>query len=154
MVAGLLFLIGVVGLYSEFQNPGAILPGILGGICLLLAFFAMSVLPTSWVGIGLVLLGILFFFLEVKLAGHGIFAIGGAVSIILGAVLLFPRDALAPRNELWFIVSAAVTMSIILAALSWKALSVQSLPDRTGVGVLVGQVVTVRMTQGGAKVFA
>jgi Membrane-bound serine protease (ClpP class) len=67
MVAGLLFLIGIVGLYSEFQNPGAILPGVLGSICLLLAFFAMSVLPTNWVGIGLVLLGVLFFFLEVKL---------------------------------------------------------------------------------------
>jgi membrane-bound serine protease (ClpP class) len=155
MVAGLLFLIGVVGLYSEFQNPGAILPGVLGSICLLLAFFAMSVLPTNWVGIGLILLGVLFFFLEVKFTMHGILAISGGVSIILGAVLLFHRDEFAPRAELWFIVGGAAVATAILAGLSLMALSVQRLPGRTGVAVLVGQVVPARVGATGAlKVFA
>ena len=155
MVAGLLFLIGVVGLYSEFQNPGAILPGVLGSICLLLAFFAMSVLPTNWVGIGLILLGVLFFFLEVKLTTHGILAIAGGVSIILGAVLLFHRDEFAPRAELWFIVGGAAVTTLILAVLSMMALSVQRLPDRTGSAVLVGQLAPVRLgASGAAKVFA
>ena len=155
MVAGLLFLVGVVGLYSEFQSPGAILPGVLGSICILLAFFAMSVLPTNWVGIGLVLLGVLFFFLEVKLTTHGILAISGGVSIVLGAVLLFPRDELAPRGELWFVVGGAVATTVILAGLSFMALSVQRLPGRTGVAVLVGQVGPVRVGATGAqKVFA
>ena len=154
MVAGLLFLIGVVGLYSEFQNPGAILPGVLGSICLLLAFFAMSVLPTNWVGIGLVLLGVLFFFLEVKLTTHGILAIAGGVSIILGAVLLFHRDELAPKAELWFLVGGAAVATVILAALSIMALAVQRLPGRTGRDVLVGQVAAVRVGAAGAtKVF-
>jgi membrane-bound serine protease (ClpP class) len=155
MVAGLLFLIGIVGLYSEFQNPGAILPGVLGSICLLLAFFAMSVLPTNWVGIGLILLGVLFFFLEVKLTTHGILAIAGGVSIILGAVLLFHRDEFAPRAELWFIVGGAAAATAILAALSIMALSVQRLPERTGSAVLVGLVAPVRVgAAGAAKVFA
>ncbi|MBK9372905.1 MAG: nodulation protein NfeD [Holophagales bacterium] len=155
MVAGLLFLIGVVGLYSEFQSPGAILPGVLGSICLLLAFFAMSVLPTNWVGIGLILLGVLFFFLEVKFTMHGILAISGGVSIILGAVLLFHRDEFAPRAELWFIVGGAAVTTVILAGLSLMALSVQRLPGRTGVAVLVGQVVPARVGATGAlKVFA
>jgi membrane-bound serine protease (ClpP class) len=155
MVAGILFLIGVVGLYSEFQSPGAILPGVLGSICLLLAFFAMSVLPTNWVGIGLILLGVLFFFLEVKFTMHGILAISGGVSIILGAVLLFHRDEFAPRAELWFIVGGAVVTTVILAGLSLMALSVQRLPGRTGVAVLVGQVVPARVGATGAlKVFA
>jgi membrane-bound serine protease (ClpP class) len=155
MVAGLLFLIGVVGLYSEFQNPGAILPGVLGSICLLLAFFAMSVLPTNWVGIGLILLGVLFFFLEVKLTTHGILAIAGGISVILGAVLLFHRDEFAPRAELWFIVGGAAVTTVILAVLSMMALSVQRLPDRTGTGVLVGQVAPVHVGAAGAlKVFA
>ncbi len=154
MVAGLLFLIGVVGLYSEFQNPGAILPGVLGSICLLLAFFAMSVLPTNWVGIGLILLGVLFFFLEVKFTMHGILAISGGVSMILGAVLLFHRDELAPRAELWFVVGGAVVATLILAVLSMMALSVQRLPDRTGSAVLVGLVAPVRVGAAGApKVF-
>lgn len=155
MVAGILFLIGVVGLYSEFQSPGAILPGVLGSICLLLAFFAMSILPTNWVGIGLILLGVLFFFLEVKFTMHGILAISGGVSIILGAVLLFHRDEFAPRAELWFIVGGAVVSTVILAGLSLMALSVQRLPGRTGVAVLVGQVVPARVGATGAlKVFA
>jgi membrane-bound serine protease (ClpP class) len=155
MVAGILFLIGVVGLYSEFQSPGAILPGVLGSICLLLAFFAMSILPTNWVGIGLILLGVLFFFLEVKLTTHGILAIAGGVSVILGAVLLFHRDEFAPRAELWFIVGGAAVTTVILAALSMMALSVQRLPDRTGVGVLVGQVTPIQVgATGTLKVFA
>lgn len=155
MVAGILFLIGIVGLYSEFQNPGAILPGVLGSICLLLAFFAMSVLPTNWVGIGLILLGVLFFFLEVKFTMHGILAISGGVSIVLGAILLFHRDELAPRGELWFLVGGAVVATLILAVLSMMALSVQRLPQRTGDAVLVGQVVPVHVGAAGAlKVFA
>jgi len=143
-VAGLLMLFGLVGLYAELQNPGAIFPGVLGGICLLLGLFALSVLPTNWVGIGLLLLGLLFFLLEVKLAGHGLFAVGGAVSMILGAVLLFYRTDFAPRGELWFLVAAAATMAAILAALSYRAIAIQSLPDRTGDGVLVGLVVVAR----------
>jgi membrane-bound serine protease (ClpP class) len=143
-VAGLLLLIGLVGLYAEMQSPGAVFPGIIGGICLLLALFALSVLPTSWAGIGLLLLGLLFFFLEVKLAGHGLFAIGGGVSMVLGAVLLFPRDELAPRGDFWFVVGGAVTASAILAALSLKALSMQRLPKVTGEGALIGQVVAAR----------
>lgn len=144
VVAGLLMMLGLVGLYAELQNPGAILPGVLGGICLLLGLFALSVLPTNWVGIGLLMLGLLFFLLEVKLAGHGLFALGGGVSIILGAVLLFSRADGAPSGELWFLVAAAGTTAAILAALSYKAIAVQRLPDRTGDGSLVGLVVPAR----------
>jgi membrane-bound serine protease (ClpP class) len=143
-VAGLLLLIGLVGLYAEMQSPGAVFPGIIGGICLLLALFALSVLPTSWAGIGLLLLGLLFFFLEVKLAGHGLFAIGGGVSMVLGAVLLFPHDEFAPRGDFWFVIGGALSASVILAALSLKALSVQRLPKVTGEGALIGQVVAAR----------
>ena len=131
-VAGLLLLLGLLGIYAELQNPGAIFPGILGGICLLLALFALSVLPTNWAGIGLVLLGLLFFFLEVKLASHGLFAIGGAIAVILGAALLFPKDELAPRWEFWFVSAIAAAISGILALLSFKALSLQRLPKQVG----------------------
>ncbi len=137
-VAGLLFLLGLVGIYAELQNPGAIFPGILGGICLLLALFAMSVLPTNWVGIGLVLLGLLFFFLEVKLAGHGLFAIGGGIAMVLGAALLFHRDDLAPRGEFWFVAAGAGAVALVLAVLSAKAVAVQSLPRQTGYEAFVG----------------
>jgi membrane-bound serine protease (ClpP class) len=143
-LAGILFLIGLVGLYSELSHPGGILPGVLGAICLVLALFAMSVLPVSGAGIGLLVLGALFFFLEIKLASHGVLAIGGAVAIVLGGLLLFPDRAGAPRGELATLVAGAVTTAAILAALSFKALAAKWLPDRTGAGVLVGQVVAAR----------
>jgi membrane-bound serine protease (ClpP class) len=140
-LAGILFLVGLVGLYSELSHPGGILPGVLGAICLVLALFAMSVLPVNGAGVGLLLLGALFFFLEIKLAAHGVLAIGGAAAIVLGGVLLFPDRAGAPRGELAILISGAVTTAAILAVLSFKALAAKWLPDRTGVGVLVGQVV-------------
>jgi membrane-bound serine protease (ClpP class) len=143
-LAGLLFLIGLVGLYSELSHPGGILPGVLGGICLLLALFAMSVLPVNGAGVGLLVLGALFFFLEIKLASHGVLAVGGAVAIVLGALLLFPDRPGAPRGELATLVAGAVTTAVILALLSFRALAVKRLPDRTGAGVLVGQIVAAR----------
>lgn len=143
-VAALLLLLGLVGIYAEMQNPGAVFPGVIGGISLLLALFALSVLPTNWAAIGLLLLGVLFFFLEVKLTAHGLFAIGGGIAMILGAVLLFHRDELSPKGDLWFVVGFAATTSLILAGLSLKALAIQRLPQRTGAGALVGQVVPVR----------
>jgi membrane-bound serine protease (ClpP class) len=143
-LAGILFLVGLVGLYSELSHPGGILPGVLGAICLVLALFAMSVLPVNGAGVGLLLLGALFFFLEIKFAAHGVLAIGGAAAIILGGILLFPDRAGAPRGELATLTAGAVTTAAILAVLSFKALAAKRLPDRTGVGVLVGQVVAAR----------
>lgn len=144
VLAGLLLMLGLVGLYAEMQSPGAIFPGVFGGICLLLGLYAMSVLPTNGAGIGLILLGLLFFFLEVKLASHGLFAIGGGLSMVLGAALLFHRDPLAPRGDLWFLVGGALAASAILAALSLAALRVQGLPARVGAESLVGLVVSAR----------
>ena len=79
-----------------------------------------------------------------KLASHGLFALGGGVAMIAGAVLLFYRNDYAPRGELWFVVAAAATTSLVLAVLSYKAISVQNLPDRTGAGVLIGKTVLAR----------
>jgi membrane-bound serine protease (ClpP class) len=143
-LAGILFLIGLVGLYSELSHPGGILPGVLGAIALLLALFAMSVLPVNAAGVALLLVGALFFFLEVKLASHGVLAVGGAAAVVFGAILLFPEQAGAPRGEFAVLVAAAVATAAILAVLSFKALAMKRLPDRTGLGVLVGQIVSAR----------
>jgi membrane-bound serine protease (ClpP class) len=152
--AGLLFLLGIVGLGSEMSHPGAVFPGILGGICFLMALYAMSVLPTNYAGLALMLLGVLFFFLEVKLTAHGLFALGGAIAMVLGAVLLFHENELAPKGEMWIVVGGAVTAAGILAALSLRALRVQGLPQRTGAGALLGQVVVARTPiQASGKIF-
>jgi membrane-bound serine protease (ClpP class) len=88
-VAYLLMLIGFYGILFELQNPGAILPGIIGGISLILALLALSVMPINVAGIALILLSMVFFIAEIKVASHGLLAAGGVLSLLLGSALLF-----------------------------------------------------------------
>jgi membrane-bound serine protease (ClpP class) len=83
-----LLLVGVLGLYAEFTHPGLVAPGVIGGICLVLALFAMQLLPVNFAGLLLILLGIALFVLEAKYSGHGILGVGGVICLILGAVML------------------------------------------------------------------
>jgi membrane-bound serine protease (ClpP class) len=91
-VAYILLMLGFYGLLFELQNPGAILPGVVGGICLILAFFALSTLPVNIAGIALILLAVVFFIAEIKVASHGMLAAGGIVSMILGSLILFRAE--------------------------------------------------------------
>lgn len=88
-IAYILLMLGILGMYFEFSNPGAILPGVLGGIFLILAFFAMQQLPINVAGILLILFATLLFILEVKIASYGILTIGGIISMLLGSLMLF-----------------------------------------------------------------
>ncbi len=88
-IAYILMMLGILGMYFEFSNPGAILPGVLGGIFLILAFFAMQQLPINVAGILLILFATLLFILEVKVTSYGILTIGGIASMILGSLMLF-----------------------------------------------------------------
>jgi membrane-bound serine protease (ClpP class) len=88
-VAYILMMLGFYGLIFELQNPGAILPGVVGGICLVLAFFALSTLPVNAAGVALVLLGLAFLLAEIKVASGGMLAVGGTISLALGTLLLF-----------------------------------------------------------------
>jgi membrane-bound serine protease (ClpP class) len=88
-IAYLLMMLGFYGLIFELQNPGAILPGVVGGISLLLAFFALSTLPVNTAGVALLVLGLAFLLAEIKVQSHGVLAVGGTVSLALGAVMLF-----------------------------------------------------------------
>jgi len=87
-IALILLVLGALGIYIEFTSPGLIFPGVAGGILALLGLSALSVLPISWLGAALLLLALALFVLEAKFASHGILGTGGAVSMILGAVLL------------------------------------------------------------------
>ena len=88
-IAYILLMLGILGLYFEFSNPGAILPGVLGGIFLILAFFAMQQLPINVAGILLIIFATILFILEVKVTSYGILTIGGIVSMLLGSLMLF-----------------------------------------------------------------
>jgi membrane-bound serine protease (ClpP class) len=88
-IAYILMLIGIYGLIFELSNPGAILPGVLGGICLLIALFAFSVLPIDYAGVALVLLGIVLMASEAFVTSFGILGLGGIVAFVIGSIIMF-----------------------------------------------------------------
>ncbi len=97
-VAYLLLTLGMLGLTVEFWNPGAIFPGVAGGICLLLAFFALQVLPVSYAGVMLIVLGLVLLILEVKVTSFGVLAIGGVASLFFGSLMLI--DSPLPEMQI------------------------------------------------------
>ena len=98
-IALLLLILGALGIYAEFSSPGLVLPGVLGAIAVLLGLTALAMFPIGWLGAALVILGLTFFVLEAKFATHGILTAGGAIALLLGALLLIdtPDPALRIR---------------------------------------------------------
>jgi membrane-bound serine protease (ClpP class) len=117
-VAYLLFLAGILGIFFELSNPGVILPGVVGGIALILALFAFQSLPVSTAGILLILLSLVLFVVEVKVMSHGVLAIGGTVSLLLGSMMLFRNGGATLFRLSWWVMVPAllVTASFFLIA--------------------------------------
>ncbi len=109
-VAYILLMLGFYGLLFELQNPGAILPGIVGGICLVLAFLALSTLPVNAAGVALIVLAIVFFVAEIKVTSHGLLSAGGVISLTLGSLILFQGDA---ARVSWSVIGAAVLATFL-----------------------------------------
>jgi len=107
-IAYILMLLGIYGLILEFYNPGAIFPGVLGGICLLLALYALQVLPVSFVGLGLILLGVILMIAEAMVPSFGVLGFGGVISFVIGSIVLM--DTSAPGFQLALPIIAAVTV--------------------------------------------
>lgn len=140
-VAYLLFLLGLVGLYFELSSPGAILPGIVGGISLLLALYAFSVLPVNLAGLALILFAVLLFVAEVKVASHGLLAVGGSIALVAGSAMLFAGrgDTAGYRVDLSVIVPGIAVTLLVVVALSWNTIRLRRLPVTTGAAGLIGQ---------------
>jgi len=148
-VAYLLMMLGFYGLLFELQNPGSVLPGIVGGICLLLAFFALSTLPVSASGVALIVLGIAFLLAEIKVQSHGLLAVGGAVSLALGGLMLFRSGTV---HVSWPVVAGGtlITVAFFLFVVG-AGLRAGRLRVTTGARGLVGQrgVVVERLAPAG-----
>jgi membrane-bound serine protease (ClpP class) len=124
----LLLLVGALGLYTEFTHPGVIAPGVVGGICMLLALYAMQILPVNIAGVLLILLALALFVLEAKLTSHGVLLLGGIVSMLLGAMFLV-RSPLTPGGVSFGVALAATLpfafltvflMRLVLKSRKWK----------------------------------
>jgi membrane-bound serine protease (ClpP class) len=89
----ILLILGIYGLFFELYNPGVILPGVVGGICLILAFYSMHALPVNYAGLALIFFAVILFVLEIKVISHGILAIGGVISLLLGSIMLINEES-------------------------------------------------------------
>jgi membrane-bound serine protease (ClpP class) len=109
-VAYILMLLGIYGLFFELWNPGYVLPGVVGGICLLLALYAFQVLPVSYAGLGLILLGLVFMVAEAFLPSFGALGIGGVIAFVIGSIILFDADT-AGFDIAWQLIAGVTAVS-------------------------------------------
>jgi membrane-bound serine protease (ClpP class) len=152
-VGFILLIVGALGLYVEFNSPGLILPGVVGGILLLLGASSLSVLPLSWVGVSLLLLGAMLFVLEAHFASHGILGTGGTVALVLGALMLIDGPP-EMRIHLATALSVSIPFALItmfLLSLAIKARRNKSLMGGEGLLNEIGEARTVLAPSG--KVF-
>jgi membrane-bound serine protease (ClpP class) len=144
----LLLLVGALGLYTEFTHPGVVAPGVVGGICMLLALYAMQILPVNIVGVLLILLAVVLFALEAKFTSHGVLLLGGIVSMLLGAMFLI-RSPLTPGG-VSFDVALATTIPFALISVFLMRLVLKSRKWKTTTGVeeLLGEegIVTIALS--------
>ena len=141
-LAYILLMLGLLGLYFEFSNPGAILPGVLGGISLLLAIFAFQILPINYVGLLLILLAIGLFILEIKVQSYGILSIGGIMAMVLGSIMLINSPIPELRPSLNFIIPVAIGLSLIFIFLIMLVVRAHSRKVMTGKEGLIGEIGT------------
>jgi membrane-bound serine protease (ClpP class) len=142
-IAYLLLTLGMLGLTVELWNPGAVLPGVAGGLCLLLAFFTFQVLPVNYVGVALILFGIGLFILEVKVVSHGVLSVGGILSLLFGSMMLMDTTAPEMRVSFTVILPVVFGLSAILFLLVRLGIASQRRKPTTGAAGMIGEVARV-----------
>ncbi|MBN1999959.1 nodulation protein NfeD [candidate division KSB1 bacterium] len=155
-IAYILMMFGIFGLIFELSNPGSIFPGVMGAICLVLAFFALQTLPVRTAGIILILFSILLFIMEVKVTSYGILTIGGIVSLFLGSIMLFEDTPGFEFKVDWRLaLTVTITVSIFIIFALAMALKTRLTKPTTGKEGLVGEIgttVTPLTPQGQVKI--
>lgn len=131
-VAYMLMLIGLYGLIFEFTNPGFGLPGVLGAICLLVALYAFQVLPVSYAGLGLILLGVGLIAAEAMMPSFGVLGVGGLIAFVIGSIILMDTEIPAFQIALPMVAALAVTTGVLLFAVLGMALRTHHRPAVMG----------------------
>lgn len=137
-IAFLLLSLGMLGLVVELWSPGAIFPGVLGAVSLLLALFALQVLPVNYAGVLLIALGTLLLILEIKVTSYGLLTVAGLVSLVFGAMILMDSPQPELRLDLWFVLPIAVTLAGIAMFLVRLGVTAQRQPAATGAAAMIG----------------
>src|SRR3990172_7485235 len=138
-IAYILMMIGIVGLYFELSNPGAILPGVVGAICLVLAFYAFQTLPVNYAGLLLIGLSALFFIAEVKVTSFGLLTVAGVVSLLLGSLMLFESPLPFMRVSLWVVLPTVVITAVFFVGAMYYAVMIHRKKPVSGMEGLGGE---------------
>jgi membrane-bound serine protease (ClpP class) len=143
-IAYILLMLGFAGLYFELSHPGAIFPGVIGGIALVLAFFALQTLPVNYAGILLIVLAIIFFIMEMKITSYGLLSVAGIVSLLLGSLMMF-KDTGPDLKLSWrVILPTLILISAFFVFVAGLVFRAQMSKPRTGSKGLVGEIGVVK----------
>ncbi len=140
LVAFLLMAIAGIGIYTEITSPGAVLPGVVGAVALLLFLYSSSVLPVNWLAAGLIVLALVLFVLEVKVASYGLLTIGGLACFVVGALMLFDTPIPDMRVGLGAILPTAIIVALVMVFLLQRVVAAHRSPVTTGREGLVGEI--------------
>ena len=143
-IAYILMMIGLAGLYFELSHPGAIFPGVVGGIALILAFFSFQTLPVNYAGILLIILSIVFFIMEMKIASYGLLSTAGVVSLLLGSLMLFEGEGDSLRLSWQVLIPTITVVSAFFVGVAGLAFKAQLSKPKTGDRGLVGEIGVVK----------
>lgn len=140
-IAYIIMMLGFYGLLFELFNPGAIFPGIIGVICLILAFYSMSSMPVNYAGLALIIFGIILFLLEIKVISHGMLAIGGTLSVLLGSMILFRSSPVENFVSLsWSVIFSVTAFSVLFFLfIITMGLRAQRAKPVSGENAMIGQ---------------
>jgi membrane-bound serine protease (ClpP class) len=139
-IAYLLMSLGVLGLTIELWNPGGVLPGVVGGLCLLLAFFALQILPVNYAGLLLIVFGLLLLGLEIKVTSYGLLTIGGLISLVLGSMIMMDSPQPELRLSLRVVLPVVLGFTSIAVFLVRLGLAAQRTRPVTGDAGMVGEI--------------
>jgi len=139
-IAYIFLMLGIYGIFFELSSPGAILPGVVGGIFLILAFYSLQMLPINFAGLALILFAIVLFIAEIKVVSHGLLAVGGVISLFLGSLMLIESPTEYMRISLSVIIPAVLVSAGFFGFAITKAVKARLTKPTTGMEGLVGEI--------------
>lgn len=139
-IAYIFLMLGIYGVFFELSNPGAILPGVVGGIFLILAFYSLQMLPVNFAGLALILFAVILFIAEIKVMSHGLLAIGGVISLFLGSLMLIESPADYMRISLSVIIPAVLVSAAFFVFAVTMAVRARLKKPTTGTEGLLGEI--------------
>jgi membrane-bound serine protease (ClpP class) len=144
-IAYILMMIGLAGLYFELAHPGVILPGVVGSIALILAFYSFQTLPVNMAGMLLIVLGVIFFIMEMKIASYGLLSVAGIICFLLGSVMLVDRDSGLPGISWRVIMPTLCVVGGFFMGVAWLVFRAQFRRPMTGGSGLIGEIGVVKI---------